>query len=162
MPPSTSACHALKYLVPTACSLIVGPISSIFDICTFVTLWHHLKLQTASAHDAALFQTGWFVESLLTQTFVVHMLRTKQIPFIQSTATWQLLLSTFSMMAFGIILCYIPGEHAYVMQGIWCPLVLVSSIAASLRGCLGMTGCLSCCKVSVYTHACLQRQKQDF
>jgi Mg2+-importing ATPase len=51
--------------------------------------------------DAALFQTGWFVESLMTQTLIIHVIRTNRIPFIQSRASWTLTAATVCVMAIG-------------------------------------------------------------
>jgi P-type Mg2+ transporter len=55
-----------------------------------------------------LFQTGWFVESLMTQTLIIHVIRTNKIPFFQSRASLPLTLTTLSIMAFGIWLPYSP------------------------------------------------------
>ncbi|MFH9424484.1 magnesium-translocating P-type ATPase [Streptomyces sp. NPDC017529] len=82
--------------------LVLGPTSSIFDITTFLLMWHVFGADS-EAHQA-LFQSGWFVEGLLTQTLVVHMLRTRKIPFLRSRATWPVLLMTGLVMAFGIAL----------------------------------------------------------
>jgi Mg2+-importing ATPase len=57
---------------------------------------------------ACLFQTGWFVESLMTQTLIIHVIRTNKIPFIQSQASRALTFTTLSIMAFGIWLPYSP------------------------------------------------------
>jgi Mg2+-importing ATPase len=57
---------------------------------------------------ASVFQTGWFVESLMTQTLIIHVIRTNKIPFLQSRASWPLTLTTFSIMAFGMWLPYSP------------------------------------------------------
>jgi Mg2+-importing ATPase len=54
------------------------------------------------------FQTGWFLESLATQTLVIHIIRTKKIPFIQSRSSLLLLASTFSAVAFAWILPFTP------------------------------------------------------
>jgi Mg2+-importing ATPase len=63
------------------------------------------------AHQS-LFQSGWFIEGLLSQTLIVHMLRTQKIPFIQSTATPPVLFGTFAMMAIGIIVPFTAfGTH---------------------------------------------------
>jgi len=78
----------------------IGPISSIFDIATYVVMWWFFKCNSTEA--AALFQSGWFIEGLLSQTLIVHMIRTRKIPFIQSTASWPVLVMTFSIMAIGI------------------------------------------------------------
>jgi Mg2+-importing ATPase len=87
----------------------VGPISSIFDITTFVLMWHVFGAN--KPEHQSLFQSGWFIEGLLTQTLVVHMIRTEKIPFIQSTATPPLLLLTGLIMAIGIIIPFSPIGH---------------------------------------------------
>ena len=66
--------------------IYVGPISSIFDIITYLVMWYVFSCN--SPEHQTLFQTGWFVEGLLSQTLIVHMIRTRKIPFIQSRATW--------------------------------------------------------------------------
>ena len=78
--------------------LLIGPCSSIFD---YTTYWMMLRLFNCW-DNAALFQTGWFVESLLTQTLIIHVIRTNRIPFIQSRASWPLMLTTVVIMAFGV------------------------------------------------------------
>jgi Mg2+-importing ATPase len=86
--------------------LFVGPISSIFDYTTFfVMLWVFNCWDPARA---PVFQTGWFVESLMTQTLIIHVIRTNKIPFIQSRASFSLTLTTLSIMAFGMWLPYSP------------------------------------------------------
>ena len=86
--------------------LFVGPISSIFDYTTFfVMLW---VFQCWDPARASLFQTGWFVESLMTQTLIIHVIRTNKIPFLQSHASLPLTLTTLSIMAFGAWLPYSP------------------------------------------------------
>lgn len=90
--------------------VFIGPISSIFDYVTFAVLWFILGANSV-AHQA-LFQTGWFVEGLLSQTLIVHMIRTRQLPFIQSIASPQLLLTTFIIMTVGIYLPYSPIGHS--------------------------------------------------
>jgi hypothetical protein len=72
--------------------LWIGPTSSIFDITTFALMWYVFAANHVEAQ--ALFQSGWFIEGLLSQTLVVHMLRTQKIPFIQSRATLPVLLTT--------------------------------------------------------------------
>ena len=90
--------------------LFVGPISSIFDYTTFfVMLW---VFNCWDPSRASLFQTGWFVESLMTQTLIIHVIRTNKIPFIQSRASLPLTLTTFSIMAFGIWLPHSPLASA--------------------------------------------------
>jgi Mg2+-importing ATPase len=52
-------------------------------------------------HNPALFQTGWFVESLFTQTLIIHVIRTNKIPFLQSSASWPLILTSVIIVAVG-------------------------------------------------------------
>lgn len=78
----------------------IGPISSIFDIVTYMVMWWVFKCQ--GPETEALFQSSWFVEGLLSQTLIVHMIRTRKVPFVQSCASWPVMLMTFSIMAIGI------------------------------------------------------------
>jgi P-type Mg2+ transporter len=88
----------------------IGPISSIFDIVTFIVMWHVFGAN--AIEKQSLFQSGWFVVGLLTQTLIVHMIRTQHIPFIQSRAATPVILLTASIMAVGIYLPFSPlGEH---------------------------------------------------
>ncbi|BDA47243.1 probable magnesium-transporting ATPase, P-type 1 [Coccomyxa sp. Obi] len=89
--------------------LIIGPVSSIFDMTTFLIMWYFYKCHNDDPTNVISFQTAWFLESLMTQTFIVHLLRTENIPFVHSRATWPLMLSSFGTMAAGIAICYIPG-----------------------------------------------------
>ncbi|WP_447866848.1 magnesium-translocating P-type ATPase [Rahnella bonaserana] len=84
----------------------IGPTSSIFDMTTFALMWYVFSAN--SEHMQTLFQSGWFVEGLLSQTLVVHMLRTQKIPFIQSTAAWPVMLMTCLVMAIGIYVPFSP------------------------------------------------------
>ena len=86
--------------------LCIGPISSIFDYSTFFVMLYLFKCWDPSR--APLFQTGWFVESLMTQTLIIHIIRTNKIPFLQSRASWSLILTTLAIMAFGAWLPYSP------------------------------------------------------
>jgi Mg2+-importing ATPase len=74
---------------------VFGPISSVFDLLTFFILFSVFKLGESA------FQTGWFLESLATQTLVIHIIRTRQIPFFQSRASKPLLFSTIAAVAVG-------------------------------------------------------------
>ncbi len=86
--------------------LLIGPISSIFDYTTFfVMLW---VFKCWNPTRAPLFQTGWFVESLMTQTLIIHVIRTNRIPFLQSRASRALTVTTLSIMAVGIWLPFSP------------------------------------------------------
>lgn len=86
--------------------LWIGPTSSIFDITTFMLMW--FVFAANSPEHQALFQSGWFVEGLLSQTLVVHMLRTRKIPFIQGTAALPVMLTTALVMALGIYIPFSP------------------------------------------------------
>jgi P-type Mg2+ transporter len=86
--------------------IFVGPISSIFDITTFCLMWFVFGANS-SAHQS-LFQSGWFVESLLSQTLIVHMIRTQKIPFIQSAAAPPVLILTAIVIAIGISIPFSP------------------------------------------------------
>jgi len=90
--------------------LFIGPISSIFDYTTFfVMLWVFNCWDPARG---SVFQTGWFVESLMTQTLIIHVIRTNKIPFLQSRASWPLTATTLTIMAFGMWLPYSPLAFA--------------------------------------------------
>ncbi len=82
----------------------IGPISSVFDYVTFALMWFVFEC-TTPAH-ASLFQTAWFVESLLSQTLIVHVIRTGKIPFLQSKPSTPLLLSTLAICIFAVYLPY--------------------------------------------------------
>jgi Mg2+-importing ATPase len=84
----------------------IGPISSIFDITTFVLMWHVFGANTVAMQS--LFQSGWFVVGLLTQTLIVHMIRTQHIPFIESRAAAPVILLTACIMAIGVYLPFSP------------------------------------------------------
>ncbi|TAM40480.1 MAG: magnesium-translocating P-type ATPase [Burkholderiaceae bacterium] len=79
-----------------------GPTSSVFDIVTFCLMWYVFKANTVQ--DQALFQSGWFIVGLITQTLIVHMIRTPKLPFIQSRAAWPLTAMTLFIMALGVFL----------------------------------------------------------
>jgi len=103
--------------------LFIGPCSSIFDYTTYLMMWLIFKCSNLglapppeladhfaraslsnpdSTYAAALFQTAWFVESLLTQTLIIHVIRTNKIPFIQSRASGPLIITTAAIMLVGI------------------------------------------------------------
>src|ERR1700727_2383740 len=84
--------------------LFIGPISSIFDYTTFFVMLYLFHCWDPSR--APLFQTGWFVESLMTQTLIIHVIRTNKIPFLQSRASLALTATTVAIMALGIWLPY--------------------------------------------------------
>jgi len=86
--------------------IFVGPISSIFDMTTFALLW--FVFGANSPGHQSLFQAGWFVEGLLSQTLIVHMIRTRKIPFIQSSASLPVMFLTATVMAIGIVIPFSP------------------------------------------------------
>ncbi|HEY6281432.1 MAG TPA: magnesium-translocating P-type ATPase [Burkholderiales bacterium] len=89
--------------------VFIGPISSIFDYVTFAVLWFVFSANAVGVQS--LFQSGWFIEGLLSQTLIVHIIRTGKIPFIQSRAALPLLLMTISVMAIGIYFPFSPIAH---------------------------------------------------
>jgi len=84
--------------------LFIGPISSIFDYLTFFIMLYVFN----SWHNPALFHTGWFVESLFTQTLIIHVIRTNKIPFIQSRASWPLIVTSVIIVSVGAWLTVSP------------------------------------------------------
>ena len=122
--------------------LFIGPISSIFDYTTYAMMWWVFGCGRASTHcpaaltayftgDAdyreALFQTGWFVESLITQTLIIHVIRTNKIPFLQSRASWPMIVTTAGVMFVGVWLPFTPWGHWFNMvplPGMFWPLLL--------------------------------------
>ena len=84
--------------------LFIGPISSIFDYVTFFIL---LRVFHAGNNEA-LFHTGWFIESIFTQTLIIHVIRTNKIPFLESRASWQLMTSSLVIVGIGAWLTVSP------------------------------------------------------
>ncbi len=103
-------------------TVLVGPVSSIFDLTTFAVLWYVLGANTAAQQD--LFHSGWFVLGLVSQVLIVHMIRTSRIPFIQSTASVPVLVATglavlaglvIPFTAFGLAVGFVPLPAAYFL-----------------------------------------------
>jgi Mg2+-importing ATPase len=93
--------HLTRFIV------FIGPCSSIFDYTTYFMMLYifncwNISTPEAAAHSASLFQTGWFVESLLTQTLIIHIIRTNKIPFLQSRSSWQVLALSTGVIAIGL------------------------------------------------------------
>jgi Mg2+-importing ATPase len=126
--------------------LFIGPCSSIFDYTTFCIMWFIFGCQFAtggvpwssykgdaeSTAQASLFQTGWFVESLLTQTLIIHVIRTNKVPFIQSRASWPLIMTSLAIMLVGAWLPFSPVGSwlGFVpLPGLYWPLVLLTLFA---------------------------------
>lgn len=91
-------------------TLYIGPVSSIFDFTTFALLWYVYGASTGA--DQSFFQSGWFVLGLLSQTMIVHMIRTRKIPFIESTAARPVLIMTGLVMLIGLVVPFTPFGHA--------------------------------------------------
>ena len=113
----------------------IGPISSIFDISTFCLMWFVFGANTVG--EQSLFQSGWFIEGLLSQTLVVHMIRTRKIPFFQSTATVPVLLLTGAIMLIGIYIPFSPLGHLIGLQPL--PWAYFPWLAATLIGYCALT-----------------------
>ena len=113
--------------------LFFGPISSVFDVLTFALMWYVFKANTPE--HQTLFQSGWFVVGLLTQTLIVHMIRTPKIPFLQSRAATPLMVMTGVIMAIGIFLPMGPLASYFKLEAlpplyfIFLPVILLAYMA---------------------------------
>jgi Mg2+-importing ATPase len=90
--------------------LFIGPISSIFDYATYLTMYFIFHATTLA--QASLFQTGWFVESIVSQTLIIHVIRTRRLAFIESRSSTALLVTTLAVCLCGIWLPYSPFATA--------------------------------------------------
>jgi Mg2+-importing ATPase len=93
--------------------VFIGPCSSLFDYTTYFLMlyvFHCRDISTpaVAAHSQSLFQTGWFVESLLTQTLIIHIIRTNKIPFLQSRPSRTMVLTSLLIMAIGVAIPFSP------------------------------------------------------
>jgi len=105
----------------------IGPISSIFDYSTFFVMLWVFKCWDPSR--ASVFQTAWFVESLMTQTLIIHVIRTNRIPFLQSRASLPLTITTLSIMILGAWLPYSPLASSLGLAhlpGLYWPILMVT------------------------------------
>ena len=107
-----------------------GPVSSLFDIATFALMWWGFGAN--SVGEQTLFQSGWFVEGLMTQTLVVHLIRTRHVPFLQSRPSGALLATTVLIMALGVFLPMGPLAHYFKLQPL--PWTYFPALAAILLG----------------------------
>jgi Mg2+-importing ATPase len=120
--------------------LFFGPISSVFDIVTFAMMWFVFSANTPE--EQTLFQSGWFVVGLLTQTLVVHMIRTPKLPFIESRPSTVLLATTGTIVAVGLFLPMGPLAGHFKLQllpplyFILLPLILLgyAGLAQAMKG----------------------------
>jgi Mg2+-importing ATPase len=86
--------------------VLIGPVSSLFDFITFGILW--FVFQASTKETQGLFHTGWFLESLCTQTLVIHIIRTGKIPFIESKPSKFLILTSLFIIFVGIAIPFSP------------------------------------------------------
>jgi len=113
--------------------LFFGPVSSVFDYATFALLFFVFRANVPA--QQSLFQSGWFVEGLLSQTLIVHMIRTRKIPFLQSSPSLPLALTTAAVMAVGIALPFSPFASSFGMVPLpsqffaWLVLILLAYAA---------------------------------
>lgn len=87
--------------------LVFGPISSLFDFATFgllIFIFHA---------GAQLFQTGWFVESLVTQSLIIFSIRTRKVPFFRSKAGKLISIASFGVAIFALLLPYAPFASVF-------------------------------------------------
>ncbi len=110
--------------------IVFGPISSIFDFLTFGVM-----LRVFHASDG-LFQSGWFVESLATQTLVIFVIRTRRVPFFRSRPSRPLLLATLACVGFGAIAPFTPIAALFGMRPL--PLPFFGILAAMVAIYLGL------------------------
>jgi Mg2+-importing ATPase len=115
--------------------MFFGPISSIFDIATFCLMWFVFAANTPE--QQSVFQSGWFIEGLLSQTLIVHMIRTQKIPFLQSRAALPLLAMTGVIMAVGIFLPMSPFSYYFKLQSL--PMTFFPWLIAMLLGYVVLT-----------------------
>ena len=115
--------------------IFFGPVSSVFDLLTFAAMWYVFGANTPE--QQTLFQSGWFIEGLMTQTLVVHMIRTQKIPFIQSQPGLPLLVATGLIMAVGIFIPMGPIAHYFKLQAL--PLSYFALLVAILTGYMLLT-----------------------
>ncbi|MCL2300422.1 MAG: magnesium-translocating P-type ATPase [Firmicutes bacterium] len=114
-----------------------GPVSSLFDLLTFAVLLWIFKANTVQTQG--IFQTGWFMVGLLTQTLIVHLIRTAKVPFLQSRAATSVIISTLAFSLAGIIIPYTPlgvGLDMVAMPVLFLPwllgIVVLYSLAVQL------------------------------
>ncbi|KAG2720149.1 hypothetical protein I3843_02G016300 [Carya illinoinensis] len=82
-----------------------GPVCTLCDVSTLIFIWFYYK---SDAEDMSFFRSAWFVEGLLMQTLIFHLIRTEKIPFIQDVASWPVICSTVVISAIGIAIPFTP------------------------------------------------------
>jgi len=115
--------------------LLIGPISSLFDYLTYCLMYFVFAANTPQ--QASLFQTGWFVESLLSQTLIIHVIRTRRIPFFESRASTALMMTSALICAIGVWLPTSPFAGALGLTRL--PDAYWPALAIMLPAYLGLT-----------------------
>ena len=116
--------------------LFIGPCSSIFDYTTFLVMLYVLgcwdvSSAAAAAHSASLFQTGWFIESLMTQALIIHVIRTNAIPFVQSRASLPVIVVGLCVIGLGLMLVVTPvgGYLGFTaLPGLYWPILIATLV----------------------------------
>jgi len=108
----------------------VGPVSSLFDVATFAVMWFVFAANTPATQS--LFQSGWFVMGLVSQTLVIHLIRTRRIPFIQSRASRSVTVLTFAVTLIGLLLPFTRIGQSVGLQPL--PLAYFGWLAVLLAG----------------------------
>jgi P-type Mg2+ transporter len=111
--------------------MFIGPCSSVFDYTTYLVMLYFfncwdVSTPLAAVHSASLFQTGWFVESLLTQTLIIHVIRTNRIPFLQSRSSRPVMFASLSIMLIGVAIPFTPLGHYLgfsMLPGLYWPIL---------------------------------------
>ena len=81
-----------------------GLISTVLDLLCFIVLWFVFRFN--SIEQAVMFQSGWFVFGILSQTLIIHLIRTSKVPFIESKSSRQLLISTFAVVLTTLVISF--------------------------------------------------------
>lgn len=116
--------------------IFFGPLSSIFDVITFLLLWYVYGANNIM--HQTFFQTGWFIESLFTQTMIVHMIRTRKVPFIQSCASPSMIMMMIVILGIGLTLPMFDATAIY-MHMASLPLSYFGYLALIVGGYLWLT-----------------------
>lgn len=95
--------------------IFMGIWSSVFDITTFLYMFYYYGIQTEQ-DDVLLFQTTWFTENLLTQTLIVHVIRTRKIPFFQSWASFPVTTMTILISGIAVVIPFTPGLRDWLQM----------------------------------------------
>ena len=108
-------------------TLALGPVSSVFDILTFLLMWYVFDANTAG--NQSLFQTGWFVVGLVTQTLVVHLVRTRRLSFVESVASMPVLFASGLAIVAGLVIVLTPlgtaVDFVSLPASYWCWFVVL-------------------------------------